>query len=147
MASVLRFVKIDAEGDGQATDVIEIERPGDLGFGCGQRFRPTNDPCPPTAIAACPQNFRRSHLDTTRQPDLLRWDVIATFALALKGTAVIKGQNRCAHSTLAYPAPNIRPVHNVSNVANSSTTTSSASILLKVIIITKVTSKNCNKLI
>jgi hypothetical protein len=30
VAWVLRLVKIDAEGEGQATDVMEIERPGDL---------------------------------------------------------------------------------------------------------------------
>ena len=30
MAWVLRLVKIDAEGEGQATDVMEIERPGEL---------------------------------------------------------------------------------------------------------------------
>jgi hypothetical protein len=30
VAWVLRSVKINAEGDGQATDVMEIERPGDI---------------------------------------------------------------------------------------------------------------------
>ena len=30
MAWVLRLVKIDADGEGQATDVMAIERPGDL---------------------------------------------------------------------------------------------------------------------
>lgn len=30
MAWIVRLVKIDASGDGQATDVMEINRPGDL---------------------------------------------------------------------------------------------------------------------